>query len=86
MSAFSCTRVRSCNTSANYKLRARAFKSSSVLTFCDDFSMTLLTNNGMSFLAILCNKDLENFSKATIALALRARTIFVILKKFTRAY
>ena len=50
------------------------------------FPCTLLTNNGMSFLAILCNKDLENFLKATIALALRARTIFVILKKFTRAY
>ena len=40
----------------------------------------------MNFLAVLCNKDLENFSKATTALALRASTIFVVLKIFTRAY
>ena len=40
------TRVQSCNTSANYKLRALS-KFTSVLTLCDVFSYTLLTSNNM---------------------------------------
>ena len=50
-------RVQSCNTSANYKSRAHAFKISTVhvLNFYEEFSCGLLTSNNMISLASWCN-------------------------------
>ena len=64
------TQAQSCNTNANYKKCAHAFKITSLSTFCDVFLCTLLTSNNMILLQFGV-KTLLNFS---------------VFEKFTRAY